>query len=92
MSTPSQPFTALSPRPKLAHLLTSLHALSKSQEGDHYIPGKAFPSDVNNAAQLAVFQAKLVALDEDKAQTMYTILRASGAQRIFEGECDRERR
>lgn len=75
-------------RPALSALLRSLHSLSKTQEGADYIPGAAFPSNVDSPSDLAVFQDRLVALDEDKAQAVYMVLRAMNAQRIFEGGCE----
>jgi hypothetical protein len=73
----------LTNRPALKAVLGRLHALSLEQErqtaarGDHYPRG---PSDY------AGFKDQLVALDEDKAQAMYLILRSMGATRVVEGD------
>lgn len=83
-----------SSRPQLASLLNKLHALSLAQEVEHaqqkgnFNPKDTasafFPKD-NDAAERNAFKEKLVALDQDKASSMYLILRAMNAQRMVEG-------
>ncbi|CAO1638359.1 unnamed protein product [Parajaminaea phylloscopi] len=74
-------------RPKLQRLLDALHATSLEQEGravTGYSAGRSYPLDPADQEERATFADKLVALDQDKAQAMYMILRAANAQRVME--------
>jgi hypothetical protein len=75
-------------RPKLNALLESLHNQSLEQERQAGRPGQFFPRPNTDGSGQGdkFFKDKLVALEEDKASSMYLILRAMGAKRIFEGE------
>jgi len=71
----------LSDRPILKHLLEKLHTLSLEQEKETSARGSHFPKALSDHEG---FKDQLVALDEDKAQAMYLILRTMGAKRIVE--------
>ncbi|KAH8806869.1 putative O-methyltransferase [Flagelloscypha sp. PMI_526] len=62
-------------------VLASLHELSLTQERDASLRGSHFPK---SKADDAIFESQLVALDEDKAKTIYTLLRAIGATSVVE--------
>ncbi|KAK7436760.1 hypothetical protein VKT23_009809 [Stygiomarasmius scandens] len=86
------PTNPLSHHPKALAVLSRLHALSIEQEKARGARGKHFPklsnfgpfSDDADLANPSDFVEELVALDEDKAQAMYMILRAMGAMRVVE--------
>jgi hypothetical protein len=78
-------YSIFSSRPALSELVSKLHALSESQEQEFGSIKKSFYPQSAEKSDLAPFADKLVALDQDKAEAMYMILRATNAQRIFEG-------
>ncbi|KAM0746168.1 S-adenosyl-L-methionine-dependent methyltransferase, partial [Meredithblackwellia eburnea MCA 4105] len=65
--------------PALRSLLDRLHAISLEQEAASR--GAHFPK---SSSDKDVFKDRLVALDEDKCQAMYLLLRAMGARRVIE--------
>lgn len=71
----------LESHPALRALLDRLHALSLKQERENASRGIHFPQ--NNEGNKA-FEEQLVALDEDKAHFVYSVLRAKGAKRVIE--------
>lgn len=71
----------LESQPALRAVLDRLHALSLEQERENASRGIHFPK--NNDENKA-FEEQLVALDEDKAQFVYSVLRAKGAKRVIE--------
>lgn len=71
----------LGSQPAVLKVLSHLHAASLQQEEALALRGSHFPvSQVDDTR----FEHQLVALDEDKAQAMYLILRAMGATRVVE--------
>lgn len=88
MASDLVPSPLFSSRPKLQSLLTYLHKLSLEQEkqkkGSQHA-GNYYPKDIKDEKERLAFEEKLVALEEDKASALYVMLRATNAQRIFEG-------
>ncbi|GAA6006353.1 hypothetical protein JCM10207_000614 [Rhodosporidiobolus poonsookiae] len=82
MSVLSRPHP-LDSRPALRDLLTKLHALSLEQEKERYERGGHFPTTASTTDNQR-FAEQLVALDEDKAQAIYLLLKAMGATRVVE--------
>jgi len=68
-------------RPAIRNLLEHLHALSLHQEAERSARGTHFPLKESDKVD---FERQLVALDHDKCQAMYLILRAMGARRVIE--------
>lgn len=74
----------LASQPQVQSVLTRLHAQSLAQEESVGARGVLFPKSTAVPAETK-FEEQLVALDEDKCATIYSVLRATGATRVVEG-------
>lgn len=69
--------------PQIAKLLTELHTLSENQDSQG-VGISALNTQNVTSRDFSVFKDKMVALEQDKSELIYTILRQKRATRIFE--------